>query len=324
MNIDEFIEAVEKIADTSFDASAPIINGITGKPITDPVVRNLLKPEFAKRRSGSTKEGFHRPGERDGDGAPFVVAPPSPLPPCKKTGRDPTDEEKRAAWPLQNEYLNVRLGKDRVENCKLWDTAKWIDKIYRTATLPKEATRPIPLVATGGEDFRPSDIAEGFEIVHDLPFDALRMLEKIEERDAMAKIDVNELLRNAGPRPPRVDSPGPEDRADADKALRTLMAGMRSLWSPVKLAIFDHVEMWRLGTTQGARRDVAPAVGRQRVIEGLRLAAAIRRGMARSAKRDYAPLSVDGRIREVLAGLSAKLLPANDNWPVSDAAKNAA
>jgi hypothetical protein len=127
-DMDDLLEAVDKIANTSFDATA-----------TDTFGANRI----AERRSGSAIKGFYRPGERDRNGAPFEVTPTK----CPKyhgppSGRAPTETETRVAWPLQNEYLADRLGKDRVENCRLWDTVKWVDRIYRIATLPKNATKP--------------------------------------------------------------------------------------------------------------------------------------------------------------------------------------
>src|ERR1700682_6299976 len=87
-NMDDLIEAVEKIADTSFDASVP--TNCTGDPIIDPVVFKLLaKPRLAIRPSGIKARGFLK-GERksvDPEIRPVYLGPPS--------ARIPTDDEKR-------------------------------------------------------------------------------------------------------------------------------------------------------------------------------------------------------------------------------------
>jgi hypothetical protein len=56
---------------------------------------------------------------------------------------------------------------------------------------------------------------------------------------------------------------------------------MRGLWKPVKLAIVDYAEMWKLGITQGVSRPMAPTAGRQRVLDGLGIAAEIRQDILR-------------------------------------------
>ena len=118
----EFIEAINATADTSFDASAA-----PPPPVPTPVTFGANR--IAERRSGSTRTGFYRPGERSEDGAPFEVTPTK----CPKysgapSGRKPTDEEKRGVWQLQAEYVEGRLGKNGEENNRLWNTAKWIDR----------------------------------------------------------------------------------------------------------------------------------------------------------------------------------------------------
>jgi len=109
--MEDLILAVNKIADTSFDAS---------------------KTTIAERRSGSAKAGFYRPGERakcllDIEGHPPAIESEPLHYPGPPSGRVPTANEKRAAWQLQDEYLAGRLGKTEEENCRLWNTAKWID-----------------------------------------------------------------------------------------------------------------------------------------------------------------------------------------------------
>jgi hypothetical protein len=97
-----------------------------GDPITCPVVLNLLaKPRFALRRSGSVTTGFLE-GERKLDGAPFKVTTTCPEYLGQPSGRVPTDDEKRGAWQLQEEYLTGRLGKNEEENGRNWNTAIWI------------------------------------------------------------------------------------------------------------------------------------------------------------------------------------------------------
>jgi hypothetical protein len=123
---DEFIQAIDNTADTSFSA-----------------VKTFGRNEIAERRSGSERAGFYRPGERDKDGAPFEVLPTK----CPKysgppSGRLPTDDEKQGAWQLQQEYLAARLGKNEEENGRLWNTATWIDKLLRLATMPAEGLPP--------------------------------------------------------------------------------------------------------------------------------------------------------------------------------------
>jgi hypothetical protein len=56
---------------------------------------------------------------------------------------------------------------------------------------------------------------------------------------------------------------------------------MRTLWPPLIRAIADRVTMHSLGRSQGVGDDKAATVGRWRVIEALRLAESIRRGLER-------------------------------------------
>jgi hypothetical protein len=110
------------------------------------------------------------------------------------------------------------------------------------------------------------------------------------------------------------------------------MIGMHSLWHPVKRAIVDHATMTSLGITQGVGDGVAATVGRTRVIEGLRLAGSIRKGLARqergfSMRLKQTPVqtpglnaarraaSVDGIIKTVLAALPMPVrAPAGHYW----------
>lgn len=328
-DLSDLLEAVETIADTSFRVEE-IVNPFTGQPTTDPVLLKAIHdPLVAKRRSGSARVSFYRPGERPIGGTWFEAKTESrPKYRGPPSGRAPSDEEKRVNWPLQNEYLNDRLGKDKVENSKLWDTAKWIDKIHRIAMTPKDAVRAGLATTPPGEFVYSADDTADYNAIESVPIralDVLRILEEVEEREAAAKLNVDKLLRDAGPRPIRIDLPSVYDRAKANKIMLMLRLGMRTLWSPVKLAIVDHEEMYRLGLTQGARREIAPAVGRQRIIEGLRIAGAIRMGITRSEKgdatgearhwpaRERHNAAVDYLIAEVLLAIADKPLPANDN-----------
>jgi hypothetical protein len=298
----------------------------------------------ATRPSGSKTTGFYRPGERSEIGAPFAVTPTK----CPKyngppSGRAAGPEEKRCAWQLQEEYLAGRLGKNAEENSTLWNTAKWIDLNYRAATMPAEAVKTLNCFAGGWKDVAdPDELVEGFELERvtvdsrdkeRLPFkisdyDLVRL---VDDFDGSAKIDINKLAHEAGPRPIRTDLPGPIERQDAIKVIRLLMARMHSLWHPVKRSTIDHVTMTSLGKTQNVGDGVAAAVGRQRVVEGLRIAEAIRKGHTRQERNRYKLVSVDEIIRETLAVIAAGVVgkftdkpsPANDNYR-ADASNRAA
>jgi hypothetical protein len=76
---DEFLDAIDKTVDASFDASVPI--NCTGDPITAPVVLNLLAdPRLAIRPSGIKARGFLK-GERksiiEPEMRPVYLGPPS-------------------------------------------------------------------------------------------------------------------------------------------------------------------------------------------------------------------------------------------------------
>jgi hypothetical protein len=329
---DEFIEAVEKIADTSFDAGVPVQlidanvpTNCNGDPITCPVVLSLLaKPRFAIRRSGSATTGF-LDGERKLDGAPFKVTTTCPEYLGQPSGRIPTDHEKRGAWQLQEEYLEGRLGKNEEENGRNWNTATWMDKLLRIASMPAEALPPLNIYVgdkisqstegtgapTGPDDEAPDEAGnEGIEfesiyVDHEADnersmcvmdddgttrrldikidgYDLLRLIDEIEDIDALANIDVKKLALTAYPLPEQIDFPSPDERAHASKIVHMLMVGMRSLWHPVIRAIADHATMTSLG--QGKGKGVAAAVGRQRVIEGLRIAESIRKELSRQER----------------------------------------
>jgi hypothetical protein len=345
--MDDFLEAVDKTADTSFNASD--------------IEETFGKNTIAERRSGSAIKGFYRPGERDRDGTPFEpVQTKCPKYHGPPSGRIPTNEEKRGAWQLQEEYLAGRLGKNDEENSRNWNTAKWIDRLFRTATTPADAVKSLNLCADGWEDAfsydyedpeaDPDEKNEGFGLerfkINELDkkritiqlsdYDLARLSDYFKEHDELAKIDIDKVVRDTDPLPESIDLPGPIERQEAIKIVRMLMLGMRSLWHPVIRAIAGHATMKSLGKTQGAGDGVAAAVGRQRVIEGLRLAESIRKGLARrecgSARQEvvssegWCP-SVDEIIREVLAVLprcAAKPLHANDNYCVGAVISKAA
>lgn len=378
---DEFLDAIDKTADASFDANAP--TNSTGDPITCPVVLNLLaKPLLAARRSGITTTGF-LDGERKPGGVtptmrPLYLGPPS--------GRAGTDDEKRGAWQLEQEYLAVRLGKNEEENSRNWNTAIWIDKHYRVVRTPAEALPPLNIYVgdklsqstegtgapTGPDDEAPDEAGnEGVEFesinvgeadsrrsmkvmqedgtTHRLEiktdnYAVLRLVDELEEIDELARIDVNDLKRKAPPLQPQVDFPSHDQRAESGKIIRMLMLGMHTLWHPVIRAIASHATMKSLGMSQGVGDDKAATVGRQRVIEGLRLAESIRKGLGRQdrvfsmwlnqirARQEVVPSaewqlsnryklgSVDEIIKNTLGELTVIMgppwfapLPANDN-----------
>ena len=268
--------------------------------------------KIAKRRSGSDHVGFYRPdtdcegGERakcllDIKGHPPVIEnEPSVQYNGPPTGRSATDDEKRGAWQLQTEYLEGRLGKNEEENCRLWNTAKWIDRHLRIATMPAHAVKTLNLHVDGWDDVvdlankEPEDDLPPYE--HGLGYEKLniderdkqqlllklpddyelaKLVDYFNECDKLAKIDANKLARDADPLPVRIDLPGPIDRQESIKIIRMLKLGMRSLWYPVRAAIVDHATMTALGKT---RTGNVAGVGRQRVIEGLRITAKIGNG----------------------------------------------
>jgi hypothetical protein len=296
--IDDLIEAVKTIADTGFDAT-----------------------RIAKRPSLSAKKGFYRPGERPDDGAPFTPTTTIPKYGGPPSGRSPSNEEKRGAWQLQEEYLAGRLGKNEEENGRLWNTVKWINRHHVVTKTLAEALPPLNMCVadklsqstegtgslTGPDDEAPDEAEnEGIELesinvcqadksgntkvmgeaettyrldIKTDGHDLLRLIDALEEIDKPAKdVDVPLL--------PQTAFPSSDQRAESGKIIRMLILGMRSLWHPVIRAIADHASMKPLGKTQNVGDSVAAAVGRTRVIEGLRLAESIRKGLARSERRD--------------------------------------
>jgi hypothetical protein len=364
---DELVEAVHANVDPSFDASTP--------------VKSFGANRVAARRSGSERTGFYRPGERAAqDGAPFEVLPTKcPQYSGPPSGRVPTNDEKRGAWHLQHEYLATRLGKNEEENSRLWNTAKWIDRLYRIATTPAEAISPFNIYvadailqdtgAPSGPDDESPDakpenegvkferiivgkadstrsmkvmdkdgVTRRLEIGTD-DFTLLRLVDELDECDALAKIDINDLAGKPDPLPEQIDFPGPIERQTAIKLIRMLMVGMGPLWHPVIRAIADHVTMNSLGKSEGVGDDKAATVGRWRVIDGLRLAESIRKRVARSKEhlavdeakhwparraRQRHMSFMDNFISEILVLIADKPLAANDNHPFATIALIAA
>jgi hypothetical protein len=298
----------------------------TVDPSVNATLLDATKPTFASRPSGSTAPGFYRPGERpkcllDGDNNPYPIEDePTPIYTGPPSGHAPTDDEKRAAWHLENEYFADRLGKNKEENARLWNTAKWVERHHRIATMPAESLAPFNIhiadatvqdtgAPTGADDESPDDAQENegaeFERIHvgkqDSPtsmrvmdedgvtrrleikaddYDVMRLADQLDECDKLAKVDVNEAARK--PLPESFDYPDdPDDFAESGKIIRILMAGMHTLWTPVIRAVVDRVTMHSLGSSQGVGDDKAATVGRWRVIEGLRLADSIRRRLER-------------------------------------------
>jgi hypothetical protein len=343
-----------------------ILNPYTGKPIADPVVCGLItKPRIAERRSGSNRESFYRPQERPSDGAPFNIIP-TKCPPYqgRPKARDATIGEINGAWQLQEEYLADRLGKDVEENSRLWNTAKWIDKHYRIATMPAQAVSGMNLITGRWEEHLSSEeifgsCSEDEEIEASFgqerfsvdrrtkesvalklsDQDLISLADYFKEHDKLTAIDINKLALNANPLPERIDLPKPIDRTESGKIIRMLMLGMRSLWRPVIRAIADHATMKALGKTQNVGDGVAASVGRTRIIEGLRVADSIKKRLARSKERPLvdedrhwpARLArqrhmafMDKFISEILAVVAENPLAANDNCPVEALAREAA
>ncbi|WP_072817777.1 hypothetical protein [Bradyrhizobium erythrophlei] len=346
---------------------------VTGDPITCPVVLNLLaKPLFAERRSGIATKTF-LPGESKRDGVPFKASPAIPyLGPPKH--REPNDRQRRGAWQLQEEYLKDRLGRNKEENSRLWNTAIWIDRHYRVLMTPAKALPPLNIYVgdkisqsregtgapTGPDDEAPDEAAnEGFEFesinvgdeggksgmrvmdehgttrrleIKADDYSVIRLLDALNEIDDRSKIDVSGLIREAPPLLPQTDFPSSDQRAESGQIVRMLKLEMRSLWHPVIRAIAHHATMSSLGKTQGVGDGVAAAVGRQRVIEGLRVAESIRKGRGRPefvSRRTLEPsysvtTCLYGILRDILTHLAGETLdnrratwPPYRDWPAS-------
>ncbi|MCK1284680.1 hypothetical protein IVB41_12200 [Bradyrhizobium sp. 44] len=291
---DEFLRA---IANTSAEVhlAAPI-NPITGNQISCPVLTAaIVRNQIAERRSGSNVPGFYRPGERAEDGVPFDVEPEKP-PPYHGPPVDHATDKISRTWYLQEEYFAGRLGDHLNENGRNWATAQWLDRIYSTATLPANATATqnfLTGVAQKDEGAVEGDFAYDEEptageteelnfdkkdkrkLRIDVPdFQLSQLIDACEELDEVAKLDASKLAR----RVPSLPTPDQLDRAEAQKLLRMIIVGTRSLWWPLKRAMFHNATMKSLGKGDSAN---APAAGRQRVVEGLRYIYSVKRNLAR-------------------------------------------
>jgi len=202
------------------------------------------------------------------------------------TARAANDNEKGTPWPLYDEYVAERLGRDAYANSKNWNTAMWIDKIYAIAMLPPIALGPPHWVSSA----LCAEALDGYKAESVIPPEAVALLSVIEKIERIKRKEIgcdpvgtHEVSTSKDTRLPT----GVEIRADANKILRLLQVGMRGLWRPVKLAIVDHVEIWTLGITQGVSRGMAPTAGRQRILDGLSIAADIRQDVLRWEGLDH-------------------------------------
>lgn len=298
---DEFLDA---IAHTSAEVhlAAPI-NPITGNQISCPILTAaIVRNQIAERRSGSKVVGYYRPGERANPGAPFDVEPEKP-PPYRGPPVDHATNRISRTWYLQEEYFAGRLGHGAEENGRLWNTVRWFDRVYSTATLPADATQTQNLITGGRED---EDAPEEDAVVYDegltgmtvtrlkinkkdkgklliniSDFQLARLIDELDYVDRSSKIDVVAAARKHASRQPSIDAPDQLDRAEACKIVRMVKLGMHQLWTPMKRALFSNAAMSSLGKIEGANDQSAAAVGRQRVIDGLRIADLIRTALAR-------------------------------------------
>ncbi len=171
------------------------------------------------------------------------------------TARAANDNEKGTPWPLYDEYVAERLGRDAYANSKNWN--KELDGYKAESVIPPEAVALLSVI---------------------------EKIERIKRKEiGCDPVGTHEVSTSKDTRLPT----GVEIRADANKILRLLQVGMRGLWRPVKLAIVDHVEIWTLGITQGVSRGMAPTAGRQRILDGLSIAADIRQDVLRWEGLDH-------------------------------------
>jgi hypothetical protein len=203
------------------------------------------------------------------------------------TGRPANDNEKGLPWPLYDEYVAERLGKDAYANAKNWNTALWIDGIYCDAMLPDRSLGPLHWFSDGLSD---EELVEGYSAANAVPPEVAAVLRILDGIDRIKRrergydlVGTHEASSSKDPRLPT----GAEIRSDASKKLRLLQVNMRGLWKPVKQAIVDHAEIWTLGITQGVSRAMAPTAGRQRVLDGLGIAAEIRQDISRWEALDH-------------------------------------
>ena len=294
-----FLDAIDATADTSFDASAPtttapadsteaiVRTNSIGDPITCPVVLKLLaKPVFVERPSGGSETSGFLDGERKPGGVTPTKCPPYLGPP--PSARTPSDDDKRGAWHLENEYLACRLGKNEQENGRLWNTVKWIEWHNRIATLPANAIQALNIYIDGSErmdridvdipangGFPDEDVNEGFNGYEngkvnqsdkdklDLKIDDYRigrLIDELKEIDQSAKFDINKLKDKPAPLP-LAEFPGLNERVESGKIIRMLKLGMHTLWHPVIGAIDGRVSM-------ASSRQVARRARRQKMVNG--------------------------------------------------------
>src|SRR5258708_31340449 len=91
-------------------------------------------------------------------------------------GRPANDNEQRTPWPLYDEYVAERLGRDAVTNSRNWNTAIWIDRIYRIAMLPEQALGPPHWIASA---LAKKELQDGYEPTEVVPPEAVPVLSMI-------------------------------------------------------------------------------------------------------------------------------------------------
>jgi hypothetical protein len=196
------------------------------------------------------------------------------------------DNEKGGIWPLYNEYDEKRLGRDADANARNWQTAIWFDSVLRAAEMPQNALPAMHMTITDADDdaiySESGELADGFEAIRIVPTEAeimIAVMEKIATLDGkkIGKLYAGSQTNCSDWKQPR----GVERRSDALKIQRMLQVNMRGLYKPVRAAVVEQTELWRLGITEGVSRGYAATAGRQRVIDGLEIAADIRRDVMR-------------------------------------------
>jgi hypothetical protein len=335
----EFLDAIDKTADTSFDASAP--TNSTGKPITCPVVLNLGPPSGRAGNDDEKRGAWQLQTEyltlRLGKDAQengrlwntvlwinkhYVVTrtPAEAMPSLNIYVPDPISQSTGAPTGLDDEAPDPKDENEgiRVTNINFAAT----DKLER------------PIVT--GFDKKGKSRIYALDI-NASGYDLLRLVDELNEIDKLAALDIDDLVREAPPLLPQADFPDAEQRAESTKIILILMTQMRTLWHPVISAIDDHATMASLARGKG--KDVAAAVGRQRAIEGLRIADSIRGGLAQRErifsmymdildgldKRLPKPVRApEGHYRNMARGpvikLPVKPPHANDNFRAADVA----
>jgi hypothetical protein len=293
----EFLDAIDKTADTSFDASAP--TNSTGKPITCPVVLNLGPPSGRAGNDDEKRGAWQLQTEyltlRLGKDAQengrlwntvlwinkhYVVTrtPAEAMPSLNIYVPDPISQSTGAPTGLDDEAPDPKDENEgiRVTNINFAAT----DKLER------------PIVT--GFDKKGKSRIYALDI-NASGYDLLRLVDELNEIDKLAALDIDDLVREAPPLLPQTDFPDAEQRAESTKIILILMTQMRALWQPVIQAIADHATMKSLG--EGRGKDTAAAIGRQRVIEGLRLAESIR-GELRRKERKFSMWQSQVRARQ--------------------------